>query len=580
MLNNCIQIFEKQPNMEKLVLDTYVPADGDYIVMKYENGEFTQEQHLQVKQDKKTRALNITPIEKSHIAKLDYYSKLLEMNKPVDPKKVIHSNNYLSFWIKKENLNSGKLTDEVIDKYYEILKNPLSKYTKPKDKELYESVEKELGKVNVEYVETVKTWIKKNIHSLPFPVEGKDYLKLFFVFEDIEIEAEGKRYFIPNLFNKNDYNEKIGDEIYGVPNNNMQMNSKKPFLEYKNRKKKVALLQTSEEVMIKKFFFDYLMNCVSEGKYNIYFIKEKEEQDEYKIKSWNNKDLPEISNGYGYYLRAAKDKNEARIEEMDCITNYRARLFPPVTIKNCTDITTEKEKDPIYGSYRRLKDVARIINNVLFSKTLANNYFTEPSELSGVEPKIKRFLILYRNAFFEWFYKGSNQSVQQIWDKMTMDIIKATIENGYFLKVNQQFNLRISFIDYFKGGNISMADVMIEIRNELRNKINSKEYTSIQNENEYYYAVGQLASFLLSKNKSKKRDHSLINSFLNVKGDGILKNKLVVLFKKYNYDIEAYSKRFNNLYNMVLSYQPECVMKQDYLIAGYISSNLIYEKEE
>ena len=44
------------------------------------------------------------------------------MDKPVDPKKVIHSNNYLSFWVKQESLGNGKLNQEAIDRYFDVFK--------------------------------------------------------------------------------------------------------------------------------------------------------------------------------------------------------------------------------------------------------------------------------------------------------------------------------------------------------------------------------------------------------------------------------------------------------------------------
>ena len=125
-----------------------------------------------------------------------------------------------------------------------------------------------------------------------------------------------------------------------------------------------------------------------------------------------------------------------------------------------------------------------------------------------------------------------------------------------------------------------MADVMKEIRDTLRDKINSKEYRSIASDEEYFYAIGQLVRYYISLNKSAKKNHSLVNPFLNIKSDKLLKEKLVVLFKKYNYAIDERSLRFNNLYNLVMSYQGENEVKQDYMIAGYISNNLIYEKRE
>ena len=39
----------------------------------------------------------------------DYYSKLVDMNKPMDTTKTIHSNNYLSVFIKKENIKKGNI---------------------------------------------------------------------------------------------------------------------------------------------------------------------------------------------------------------------------------------------------------------------------------------------------------------------------------------------------------------------------------------------------------------------------------------------------------------------------------------
>ena len=54
----------------------------------------------------------------------DYHSRLVSMDKPIDPKKVIHSNSYLSFWVKQENLSNGKLSQEAIDRYFDVLESP------------------------------------------------------------------------------------------------------------------------------------------------------------------------------------------------------------------------------------------------------------------------------------------------------------------------------------------------------------------------------------------------------------------------------------------------------------------------
>ena len=52
----------------------------------------------------------------------------------MEPKKIIHSNNYLSFFVKKDSIVSGKLTEEIVGGYYAVLNEPVNqKYKKSKE---------------------------------------------------------------------------------------------------------------------------------------------------------------------------------------------------------------------------------------------------------------------------------------------------------------------------------------------------------------------------------------------------------------------------------------------------------------
>lgn len=574
MLQDCIRIFEKNPNMYKLILDTYTPADGTYLFMEESGDGFKQKELLEVKQDKKTKELNITEEEKSRISYYDYNSKLLTIDKPIDKKKVIHSNNFLSFWIKKESLSNGKLTNERIDDYYDILSNPYKKYTQPKNKELYILTEENLEEINQEKLEKIRSWVKSNIFNLPIQLTGKDYFKIFFICEGTNYVTEGQRYIIPNIYNKNDYNRRIGDKIFGLPNENMGLNAKKPFLENKSRNITVPLLVDTKHIMVRKKFFDYLWNLSSSGKSNLYFDIEK-----CRIDPYDSKSSPS-SNFKGYYLRIRKDKNEAAILDMDMITSYEPELKSPLVIDNVIGMDSNKLEKHTYGRLTKLYEVRDLINDVFFSKFLIPNFFTKPEEISISDSILKGSIVTARSSLFNWFYKGYESEVDSIMDRVSLNIIKNSIAKSYLDKVQHQFNARISFLEFFKGGKRRMADVMKEIRDTLREKISSKEYRSIGTDEEYYYAVGQLLRYFISLNKSTKKNHSLFNPFLNIKNNKLLKEKIRVFFKKYNYAIDVTSLRFNNLYNLVISYQPETELNQDYMIAGYISNNLIYEKKE
>lgn len=575
LLKECISIFEQYAgnNVDKLILDNYSPAEGIYVILRETQDGFQEEEKYEVKQDRKTKRSDLSDTALHTISHLDYNCRLVDMNKAVDSKKIIQSNNYLSFWIKKESLINGKLTQEIIDNYYEILLDSGTKKSK-QDRELYQLVEKEAGPVNYEKLQKVRTWVKENIFHLPYDITGKDYLKLFFLCDEVSMEKEGKRYLLPNLFNKNDYNITVDNVIYGLPNENMGMNPKKPYLENKNRKYTVPVLANIKETILRKKFFDYLWGQASKGNYNMYFDADKN-----RIIPLGPKDAPGEAL-CGYYLRIYKSKNEAAILDMDIIQSYQPKLKAPFLFSNILDVDTEKLEKHQYGKHYELSGIRDVINVELFSNFLLSNLYNEPKDISCNNDEVLREnILLARNTLFNWFYKGNVNGIETLLDKISINLIKNSISNGYMEKVLHQFNMYISIVEYFKGGNKKMADVIKEIRNTIREKINQKNYVSVEKDEEYYYAAGQLIYYFISLNKSNKKMHSLFNPFLAIKKDELFKKKLEGMFVKYNYSIDTGSQRFNNIYSMVINYKPEEESNHKYLLAGYISNNLIYEKK-
>ncbi|MDM8128615.1 hypothetical protein QUV80_09030 [Paraclostridium benzoelyticum] len=127
-----------------------------------------------------------------------------------------------------------------------------------------------------------------------------------------------------------------------------------------------------------------------------------------------------------------------------------------------------------------------------------------------------------------------------------------------------------------------MGDIVLELKNNLRTKINCADTNYFESDEEYYFSVGQFVNYLLSKSKGKNKPHSLANPFINVKNNEVIKEKLRNLYKRYNYYIDMHGRRVKNLYAMIVSYDPQGKVNQDMIIAGYLHSNLIYEsnKEE
>lgn len=559
------------------MVDTYIPADGTYLIVG-KDGNIKE--NVEIVKDKKTKEIDRNQSGFKEVCFYDYQSQLISMNKPIDPKKVIHSNSYLSFFVKKDSIVSGKLTEAVIDGYYGILENPgEKKYKKSREAfKIYERFEEEEGKVNIEAVRKNASWIKTHIFRLEdVDLKRKDYLKIFFEAEDTEYEREGRRYFLPNIYNNNEYNAEINGVVYGMPDNNLGMNAKKPFLSIKSRKYPAPYLLDGDGVILQKQFFDYLMNLVSSGKHQVYVDTERK-----KISGYANGDAPDHVES-GYYFRIRKGKTEAEIYDQDIIPGYQRKLSVPLCFKNY--LGCEHEHKPEYKERYQIYDdrlaVGKVIDEVFFSKFLGNNYTVDAGEISIKDEILKQNILFSRDALSAWVFKGTDNGIEKILDKAGMKMIKSSALQDYREKVFWQFNLRWSLRDYFskeKGEN--MGEIITEIRNTVEMKVLSAETVPVENDREYYYCVGQLAGYLISLSKAKDKKQSLISPLLNAKTDEEIKRRLLQLYKKYNYSIPEGYKRVKNLLAMVEGYVPDGMVDQEMVILGYTCDNVIYKKEE
>lgn len=578
MLKDCLEVFaeelkrteEKTGDGERLILDSYIPADGVYIVV----GQSGEIRSCAIKLNKKSRILEQTPNDNDLLRKIrfyDYHSRLVSMDKPQDPKKVIHSNNYLAFWVKQESLENGKLDEAAIARYFDVLRNPREKYKKPQDRKMYDYIAEQIGDIDQERLEKNRTWIKENVfrlEELNILLSGKNYLKIFFEGDEELYIKEEQRYVMTKIFNKNDYNLELEEKILGLPNDNLGLNSKKPYMENKTRRVPVSYLITPEEAVLQRKFFDYLMNKANAGETDLYFDTTKKRITAQKKGEMFSSDFT------GYFLQVQKGK-EVEIHHQDTIVDYKYHLIKPFRYQNVLGLEDKEER---YKEYRNKTELQSVINEVLFSSWLVGNYFTEEEKLS-VDGELKRNLVWSREAIFAWLYKGLDVNMDRVLHKVCMNMIKNSVRNGFTMKMGQQFNLMCSLEEYFKGG-CGMAEKYADIQSKLRNKINQSGDCEIETDEEYFYAVGQLVFYFISLSKAKEKMHSLANPFLIATDNTVIRKKLKQYFMKYNYQLKFNGYKFNRMYRMVDAYVLKNKVQQEYLFGGYIGNNLIYESNK
>lgn len=576
MLRECVEIFTEIYNEkgERFITDSYELEPGDYFIVK-SNGSY---RHTKIERTKKIEEnSNRRTIEDyEYLAERDYLSRLLDMNKPIDEGKQIHSNNYLSFFVKNNVLNEKKKElEESIEKYYEVLKNPFLKYNKGEKKKVYEQLEEKLGKPLEEKIQKNYEWIKENLYKIKEEIkDGKEYIKIFFDEDIEEYKKENERYVIPNIYNSVDYNVIINDETYGLPNNNLNLNSKKPYLENKTRKEKytVPYLLNEEEVFKQKKFFDYIYNMANSGKGNIYISPDKKE-----IIPLRNRE-PLSDNFTGYYLRIKKGKKESEIERYEIISNYKAEFYSEIKILDCLRSGNKGELE--YGSsISKISDLGAVLNDFLLDGKLYRIIFEKLKDLKISDEIMKNIANQHKETFFELLYKGEPQKFIDNYKEIFLELIKNSLrKKKYVTEAYDMLNLMTSIDDSIKKERGMTVNKHQEIKEKFRN-IFETGVGEIGNDEEYFFALGQLTKFLISRNKITSKNHDLGIRIIDSRDIEGIKMEIYKLLRRYAYDIGFYSTKFNTLYERVLGYEPESQkINMDRLLGGYLADSLIYEK--
>ena len=583
MLQECIDVFKnqlQQPNGETLILDQYVPKDGTYyLITRKAEHTFELDEPLEISYDKKKKEIIGVMDERYEFIKfLDYNSKLLEMNKPIDPKKQIHSNNYLTFFVKKDALKDGKVTKEIIEGYYKILEDLTLKYKKGNARKIFDKTVELIGELDREFLLEIKEWISNFDFSELQYSDKKDYLKLFFILEDKNAtkqlyEKEGKRYLLPNIFNSNDFNVEVDGEIWGLPNDNLNMNGKKPFLGHLSRNEKVPCLISQEDALLRSQFFDYLMGLASIGKYNVYIDFEGNRIDAYR----SGEKPQSIENGCFLRIQKGKEVEIHRVEQVVKFNKNLKKLF------SYTDYFGLKKDSILIPKFSdTIDEVEGKLNLIFFNGKLTSNYFTDAKDITLYDSVLKQSILTARDRIFTYFHTNQEVKLIGMMKPLMWELIHnvLTAEENDFVKkkkLREQLNLRWALLNYWDDEKEEIK--MPKVRQSVREKINKKEDWEFTSKEEYYYTAGQIISYLFSLSKAKAVPASEINPFLNVKNKEQFLERLLRIYQKYNYSFEL-KNRFQRTFARLQQVREEWELDRIWLVAGFADDNLFYEKSK
>jgi len=553
---------------DALITDSYVMKTGIYIRID-DKGNIKDRQIYNRKDGR------IDNESYDWFAKRDYLSDLLDMNKAIDPKKKIHSNNFLSFYIKKDTVIGNKKIskdelNERIKEYYKILLNPMEKYAgKKKSRELYHSigdkVDQNLALMCKELMIKHLDRILKEIEPLAFD----NYVKIFIDQPIEKYEIESKRYIIPNIYNSNEYNIRIGHAIYGLTNQNMGLNSKKPYLEHKTMDNSIPYRVKSDQIILHKKFFDWL---ATKGSGSLYIS----EDSDFVCK------LEHIfkPSGYGQYLLELEQGKTPLIKNYTYIPFFKKEVM--LVVKNIQGVR-EKDGDTYYlapdRSLTLLEDIAAEIDDLWFQKQLRRHYFSEPKDMKNMKADLKQMILSARSGCYAT-YREAKENRLSLVTKYGIQGIIAQLKEGYTIKAAKGMNLYIA-LKMQEEGSKKMGDKIIELRDNLRQALTEEVTVGLESDALYYYLSGQIVRYLLNQSEAKNPKQSLVNPFLNINKNSRLVKEIQYIYVKYNHAIPLHYKKFNHAFAMLQGYEPQSdKLDKTMFLAGFTASNILYENEK
>lgn len=514
----------------------------------------------------------------------DFYSRLIEMNKPIDPKKKIHSNNIYSVFFKRDTMLANESEApalgfiESIERYYDVLANSNQELKNSIAPTGIKEIDPKIIEENKKYVLSQVSLLAKKVLSHKF--KKNIYIKLFFNVDAEMYRQESMRYLIPRIFNSNDHNLMVNGDTYGLSNMNMSLNAKKPYLEHKTTSFEVPFRISTHDALDSKNLVEWLANQKDdEGKSILSGYLPVNEDEQFAL---SDKISDQISGSYLHMEKGIK----TIIDDYDFLPGI-TNVIKPFELKNYlrlkdfnTDVITRREKLEV------------LTDEWLYNKNLINNYYNDkPKARTGFSTRQVDLLIKSKTAMLNFFRKCDTSALQDCFDKVSLGLIKqAILINTYprieLTNIAPAMNLRLSMLRYFRiGGKEDMGDIIQPLWDIMKKKVvdgSPDEQQTCSNDIEFYYATGQLTRYLISLSQAQKINYNALDPLLNAKDSNRLKTEIYNLLKKYSHAVDLNYKRINTLLAMVMGYHqdnPDEVI-HDAFIAGLASRNIIYYVDE
>ncbi len=442
------------------------------------------------------------------------------------------------------------------------------------------------------------------LKSNSFYIEAKDDfdVHLFLKMPNLsDYQTIYDAYVAKNVFNKDDYNTKVDDVIYGVADTMSSFSDKKMYWRHKTAPFEFNYRMTGESAKVLWQFFELrkrvlpnpLPIFIDKAELNekvIGLLKDNDEEKKITYSQIIKKVFENEKDKSNYYLLFFQ---KGVIADIDIIPAFDYQLN--IKIYEVFKLGG-KQEGMINDVFEFEREVAnKIFNNQLVVTTkkgeLWMKYFDNDIDATYMSENTYNQLLKYRKSIYDFVYKAKRESIQNFMfrDMMQQGILDdikrdETDKNGHSQReynIKEKLNIWFSLYNFFDNQNsINMVNKTQDLWSKLK-ELGEKSDLHIQNDDEFAFATGQVIRYLLNQSMVAERNHSLLEPFLQKTEAGLLKLAIANTFNTYKHEIAFYKGEirytFDRLMSQVMGFEPETKNMKELLpliLAGYFSESL------
>ncbi|APF20554.1 hypothetical protein Calab_1310 [Caldithrix abyssi DSM 13497] len=531
-------------------------------------------------------------------------SKCVSMNKALDSKKKIHSCSPFSLAFKLKTFTSGDAEKRFKD-YLRIAKG----YCITDEQNfIVENFINFCTKNLPELLQNILADIaKKSEEDKKYKITEAHYLRIYLGNVSLEeFKNVHMNYLRLKVFNKDEFNIKRNNKIYGVSDYLTGYNQKKPFLQHLTATFEVNNRVNEDDALWLYRFKQLKDNKQLPNPLPIFIDKQELNQEivtifldqegniSYSdiIRSVHEK-YKDLGN---YYLLNIQGKN---IKDFDFVSSFKMYIEPKVRILPIFSYSSKLINRTIENVFDFEKEIVPcIFNNKLIQHTkngIRYRYFEDidynPKYISTIEYQL---VLKYRKAFYDYIYKSKREAINsRIFYEIMQSMILNDLKQDEFkdnrhtkdFAIKEKLNIWFSLYEFFdqpnRGEIVAMANLTVHLQERVK-AIAEDENSHIENDNEFAFAAGQIIYYLFSQSETANKTHALLEPFLQKTDCEQFKMAISRTLDRYKHKIHFNHLKFNKIISEILGYYTDQNIKNlmPIILAGYFSDNVLYGKKE